>query len=144
MSCIPSPRSACRVRPETLSRLIVLAGIAWIATGCSIVIEAPVADPNSPASAQAAAAPYERPASIFAHSPEPAPTPTAGHDAHDHSEHAAPPSNHAGHSTDPEPVASELGFTCPMHPEIHQHEPGKCPKCGMALVAKKRKKEAEP
>ena len=24
-------------------------------------------------------------------------------------------------------------FTCPMHPEIHQEEPGSCPKCGMAL-----------
>jgi Cu(I)/Ag(I) efflux system membrane fusion protein len=25
-------------------------------------------------------------------------------------------------------------FTCPMHPEVHSHEPGKCPKCGMDLV----------
>ncbi len=24
-------------------------------------------------------------------------------------------------------------YTCPMHPEIHQHQPGSCPKCGMAL-----------
>lgn len=24
-------------------------------------------------------------------------------------------------------------FTCPMHPEIRQHHPGACPKCGMAL-----------
>lgn len=24
-------------------------------------------------------------------------------------------------------------YTCPMHPEIHQHKPGNCPKCGMAL-----------
>jgi len=24
-------------------------------------------------------------------------------------------------------------YTCPMHPEIRQHEPGNCPKCGMAL-----------
>lgn len=27
-------------------------------------------------------------------------------------------------------------FTCPMHPEVKQKGPGKCPKCGMALVAK--------
>jgi hypothetical protein len=26
--------------------------------------------------------------------------------------------------------------TCPMHPEVKQKGPGKCPKCGMALVAK--------
>lgn len=25
-------------------------------------------------------------------------------------------------------------YTCPMHPEVHQHEPGNCPICGMALV----------
>lgn len=27
-------------------------------------------------------------------------------------------------------------YTCPMHPDIEQHHPGKCPKCGMALVPK--------
>jgi NADH-quinone oxidoreductase subunit J len=25
-------------------------------------------------------------------------------------------------------------YTCPMHPEVQQDQPGKCPKCGMALV----------
>ncbi len=29
--------------------------------------------------------------------------------------------------------ASETFYTCPMHPEIRQYEPGSCPKCGMAL-----------
>ena len=28
-------------------------------------------------------------------------------------------------------------YTCPMHPEVVQNGPGKCPKCGMALVPKK-------
>jgi len=27
-------------------------------------------------------------------------------------------------------------YTCPMHPEIHSDEPGKCPTCGMDLVKK--------
>lgn len=27
-------------------------------------------------------------------------------------------------------------YTCPMHPEVVQDKPGKCPKCGMALVEK--------
>ena len=31
-------------------------------------------------------------------------------------------------------------YTCPMHPEIHEDKPGKCPKCGMTLV----KKEGPP
>ena len=25
-------------------------------------------------------------------------------------------------------------YTCPMHPEVRQHGPGNCPKCGMTLV----------
>ncbi len=31
------------------------------------------------------------------------------------------------------PVPPGTGYTCPMHPEIHQGTPGTCPKCGMAL-----------
>ncbi|MEP6673738.1 MAG: DUF6799 domain-containing protein [Ferruginibacter sp.] len=27
-------------------------------------------------------------------------------------------------------------YTCPMHPEVTSDKPGKCPKCGMALVKK--------
>lgn len=27
-------------------------------------------------------------------------------------------------------------YTCPMHPEVLSDKPGKCPKCGMALVKK--------
>lgn len=25
-------------------------------------------------------------------------------------------------------------YICPMHPEVQQNEPGRCPKCGMKLV----------
>ena len=32
--------------------------------------------------------------------------------------------------------SAEAEHTCPMHPEVKQKGPGKCPKCGMALVAK--------
>ena len=30
-----------------------------------------------------------------------------------------------------------IQYTCPMHEEVVQDSPGKCPKCGMKLVAKK-------
>lgn len=33
--------------------------------------------------------------------------------------------------------AMEATYTCPMDPEVQQHEPGKCPKCGMTLEKKK-------
>ena len=29
--------------------------------------------------------------------------------------------------------SSQAGYTCPMHPEVFQAEPGTCPDCGMAL-----------
>jgi len=32
---------------------------------------------------------------------------------------------------------SGTSYTCPMHPEVEQKEPGKCPKCGMDLVPSK-------
>lgn len=30
--------------------------------------------------------------------------------------------------------ATEVVYTCPMHPEVTSNEPGQCPKCGMDLV----------
>ncbi len=40
-----------------------------------------------------------------------------------------------------------MKYTCPMHPEITQDHPGKCPKCGMGLVLesslKKKKSKFE-
>jgi hypothetical protein len=39
----------------------------------------------------------------------------------------------------PTPTGSPVvqKYTCPMHPEVVQGKPGKCPKCGMALQPKK-------
>ena len=34
-------------------------------------------------------------------------------------------------------------YTCPMHPEVISDKPGKCPKCGMTLVAKKVKADKQ-
>lgn len=34
------------------------------------------------------------------------------------------------------PPPEGVSFVCPMHPEVKQQTPGKCPKCGMALVAR--------
>ncbi|HMR81419.1 MAG TPA: heavy metal-binding domain-containing protein, partial [Polyangiaceae bacterium] len=31
------------------------------------------------------------------------------------------------------PVAPGAVYTCPMHPDIRENDPGACPKCGMAL-----------
>ncbi len=50
--------------------------------------------------------------------------------AHDHAHHAHAKAHRPGPATSP---ATDVEYTCPMHPEIVQIGPGTCPKCGMAL-----------
>jgi FtsP/CotA-like multicopper oxidase with cupredoxin domain len=33
------------------------------------------------------------------------------------------------------PAGASVAYTCPMHPEVLQDSPGRCPKCGMKLLA---------
>lgn len=50
--------------------------------------------------------------------------------------------NHAGHAAQPSATPSQKSgpktviYTCPMHPEIQQNQPGDCPICGMTLIEK--------
>ena len=37
-------------------------------------------------------------------------------------------------SAEPASDAGAVVYTCPMHPEVRQPAPGRCPKCGMKLV----------
>ncbi len=44
--------------------------------------------------------------------------------------------HHHGHEPPRRPAAGHRGrYSCPMHPEVEQSGPGRCPKCGMALEA---------
>lgn len=48
---------------------------------------------------------------------------------------ATPPSESQPPTTSQADVdASVKHWTCPMHPEVHSDQPGKCPKCGMTLI----------
>lgn len=42
--------------------------------------------------------------------------------------------SHTQSESTPAPQAKAGQYTCPMHPEVVSDKPGKCPKCGMALV----------
>jgi P-type Cu+ transporter len=50
-------------------------------------------------------------------------------DHHDHHAHH----HHQPTAAKAAPVAAGTIYTCPMHPQIRQAEPGSCPICGMAL-----------
>jgi len=56
---------------------------------------------------------------------------------------AAPVHEHPGPETRA-PAARTLNYTCPMHPEVRQPEPGHCPKCGMPLVREERETRDGP
>ena len=36
-----------------------------------------------------------------------------------------------------QPTTMASTYTCTMHPDVAQAQPGKCPKCGMQVVVKK-------
>lgn len=44
-------------------------------------------------------------------------------------------------STETQQEAEKKQYTCSMHPEVVQDEPGDCPECGMELVEKKAEME---
>jgi Cu+-exporting ATPase len=46
-------------------------------------------------------------------------------------------------ASDDRQKAAASDYTCPMHPEVEQQEPGDCPKCGMALEPKEVSLEEE-
>jgi Cu(I)/Ag(I) efflux system membrane fusion protein len=39
-------------------------------------------------------------------------------------------------SSEMENAEMHMYYTCTMHPQIHEEQPGKCPICGMELVEK--------
>ena len=40
-------------------------------------------------------------------------------------------------------LQTRIEYTCPMHPEVIQDEPGSCPKCGMTLVPRETQANME-
>jgi hypothetical protein len=42
------------------------------------------------------------------------------------------------HEAHAAPADAAVVYTCLMHPEVTSTKPGKCPKCGMTLVVRKK------
>jgi hypothetical protein len=79
-----------------------------------------------PASPDAAQAPLPPVGQALSEPAEPATMATHSPDAHAHEGGGVPTATQADQEAE--------RWTCPMHPEVVQSEPGKCPKCGMKLV----------
>ncbi len=109
-------------------------------SGCAVQLPpAPAlspADPNAPAATSAWLQPQlSADARIFL-------APAAGHRVADRTSDLtkSETSPTLGHQT----TNNAVYFTCPMHPEIKETEPGKCPLCGMTLIRKTTPPEAKP
>jgi Cu+-exporting ATPase len=50
-----------------------------------------------------------------------------------HAPHHHHPAAHSDAAASAAPLPAGTVYTCPMHPEIRQPQPGNCPKCGMTL-----------
>lgn len=124
-------------------RLLILSSLGVLAlllAGCAATTPPPRFGPVSPADADGPESAVPPPPATLATEPEAlAVPPEAGHEAH------PPPAGHqhSDHAPSTEGTRPAAGsYTCAMHPEVSEPEPGHCRKCGMALV-KRVGEEAE-
>lgn len=150
-----------------IPRTIFCASVLMLAGGCAIpaepsfgnnhpaspqAVEAPVSAVSQTLASDNAAAPVTdampnasmptKPGDEMDHSRmKHSDMPGMKHDGHDMPEmkHDMPSMQPGGSAAPPasKPAATAAPYTCVMHPEVVAAAPGKCPKCGMKLVAKK-------
>ena len=110
------------------SRLNWLAfGSALVLVGCTAHTALAPLDPSHPASPDAPEAPMPEPGTLL-HQHAPSEGPPSPRQDHVRGGGARNPSS----ATKRESGRSE--YTCPMHGDVRQPGPGRCPKCGMTLV----------
>jgi hypothetical protein len=97
---------------------VVLAAGMW-ATGCAPKAEAPAAVTTTPP-------PETPPAALAATTPEAQPKTVA----------TAPKAKPKATAAKPGVTPAAAVYVCPMDADVTSNKPGKCPKCGMALVKK--------
>ncbi len=125
------------MRFTKITASILLTGLAIAIGSCagSGVTARPAR--TSPLSPEAEEAPTQPVATSLTQDPlaqEPATSDTnhAGHHGHDHS--VTPSDPHPQPESSPDAGSAATEYVCPMHPDVHQSGPGRCPRCGMNLV----------
>lgn len=123
-------------------KTVLLATLAVLFAGCATpYTETPPPDDHPANPTAAASALPERSRTLdlsLADSVTTRPIPAHEHDVGADSAHE----NHAGGPAAALPADAAM-YTCPMHPEIVSEMRGRCPKCNMKLVPKKKEGEQE-
>lgn len=107
--------------------------------GCSQPQDAPHLTTDHPASIDAAETPYAPPANVLvmeSRAEAAVPVAPSGHQGHTGHGQAAASASTPTSAPATRPDDQTSNFTCPMHAEVVQSGPGKCPKCGMTLKKK--------
>ena len=111
-------------RTSYAARLTVLIVVATFASACATRTILPTLDESHPASSAAPEAPMSPPSATLERGV-----------TQDRSEPQRPPAMTHNHGEQMGPTARGAAtYGCPMHPEVRQSSPGRCPKCGMTLV----------
>ena len=101
-----------RAYPATSTSLAALL-LPVLLAGCTPRHPLPPLDATHPASPEAAEAPVPVPSTTL--------------------EHQSAEPGSGTRSRAPRRRGAETVYACPMHPDVRQATPGRCPKCGMAL-----------
>ncbi|MBI1884352.1 MAG: hypothetical protein HYS08_09150 [Chlamydiae bacterium] len=65
------------------------------------------------------------------------------HEGQEHGGGTQTESSSVSQEDNQESSTASVTYTCPMHPDVSEKEPGKCPICGMNLEEKKLPSEAK-
>ena len=109
--------------------------ISLFLMGCAAHTPQTSLSADHPANPLAAPGPVASPPLTLRQEPQDMPRTSSPVPAMDESVHSGHAMSQPDHGTE---RSMDAVYSCPMHPEVLQNKPGKCPKCGMRLVKKEK------